>query len=525
MTDFLIPPYLRISAQDTTAISNTSVDRSIFTGMASTTQRAGERRRYRLTVQNASDRASVAECAKWSSLVSKLRGSANRVWYSPADYVQRGSFPAPELLSNNTFANGTTGHSPGGDAALSVADRTLRITRTGVTGANCWTGQQVTYTQYAPHVARAFMQNPYRQSIGISASAAAGISYTFSTGAEQLSLGHGVSSTGGLITTYLDNQSSSGFSQGAYVDVPWWSVSRCILVDNGPNLLAYSDQFDNAAWTKVDVTVAANSLSSPDGTTTADTAVETTATSDHYISQSVALSSDAVDYCYGVALKPTGTARSHLWLQLTTATGSVYAYFNATSGAVGTTVIGAGWSNLRTFSVPLGNGWIAFYIIARKTSADTAATAYHGAAISDGAASYTGSASYGLAAWRATLAQSSVPVRLTQTTSSATSGTTQTGSTINVKGLPASTNGLLLEGDLVQIGSQLLPVAASLDSDAAGLGALQLAYPPRIAPADNAPVIVNTPMGRFVAVNNSNGWSSRPGVFSDYELEIEEALI
>jgi hypothetical protein len=49
---------------------------------------------------------------------------------------------------------------------------------------------------------------------------------------------------------------------------------------------------------------------------------------------------------------------------------------------------------------------------------------------------------------------------------------------------------------------------------------LHLAYPPRTTPADNAPVIFNTPMGRFVAVSNEGGAEYSPGVFSSSRIRI-----
>jgi hypothetical protein len=52
------------------------------------------------------------------------------------------------------------------------------------------------------------------------------------------------------------------------------AASRPVL-RNRYNLLTFSEQFDNAAWTKSSVTVSANSDTAPDGTTTADTLAAT----------------------------------------------------------------------------------------------------------------------------------------------------------------------------------------------------------------------------------------------------------
>jgi hypothetical protein len=103
-------------------------------------------------------------------------------------------------------------------------------------------------------------------------------------------------------------------------------------------------------------------------------------------------------------------------------------------------------------------------------------------------------------------------------------GAAQTGSALNIDQLPASANGLARIGDWCQIGNQLCPITAALDSDASGTGVLRLAYPPRFTPADNAPVIFHQPMGRFVKVGNESPWEDAPGITSNFDLEIAEAL-
>ncbi|HWG77828.1 MAG TPA: hypothetical protein VN660_13700 [Steroidobacteraceae bacterium] len=103
-------------------------------------------------------------------------------------------------------------------------------------------------------------------------------------------------------------------------------------------------------------------------------------------------------------------------------------------------------------------------------------------------------------------------------------GAGQTGLTLQLKSLPASSSALLLPGDLVQLGSELNMVAAALDSDGSGTGYLQLYRPFRSSPADSDPLIISNPCGRFVATSNQNGWTDTPGAFSDVTLELEEAL-
>jgi len=103
-------------------------------------------------------------------------------------------------------------------------------------------------------------------------------------------------------------------------------------------------------------------------------------------------------------------------------------------------------------------------------------------------------------------------------------GASQTGANLNIQSLPASTNGLLLPGDRVQIGTQLNTVVAPLSSDSGGGGYLQCAAPWRLSPANGAPVIIFNPMARCILTSASGSWDESPGKYADFELQIQESL-
>tara|TARA_B110000503_G_scaffold88564_1_gene134280 strand:- start:1262 stop:3004 length:1743 start_codon:yes stop_codon:yes gene_type:complete len=64
--------------------------------------------------------------------------------------------------------------------------------------------------------------------------------------------------------------------------IDYTSGEGAILVEGQrTNLALYSEQFDNAAWTKFSTTISANTTTSPDGTTNADKIIEVVATADH----------------------------------------------------------------------------------------------------------------------------------------------------------------------------------------------------------------------------------------------------
>ena len=156
---------------------------------------------------------------------------------------------------------------------------------------------------------------------------------------------------------------------------------RGLLIEEArTNLLTYSEQFDNAAWTKTRSTVTANTSASPDGTTNADTLVEdTTAAATHPISAAVTLTAAA--HAYSIYLKANGRS----WAQLNLlSTANAFANFNLSTGAIG--VVGAA----ATASIQnAGNGWYRCTIVATTAAGANTAAVYPASA--DNVISFTGS--------------------------------------------------------------------------------------------------------------------------------------
>lgn len=495
------------------------------TGYTRTISRPGERMRLSLNFQN----LNAERRAALQSLIARLQGATHRVWAHDHSNRIRGSFPSAELLTNNTFADGTAGWTTN-RSTISVADRVLRMEASQATGS-VEVFRSVALTQYAPHVLRSIILDGRGTSglsigVAINSGGVAATSYSTARGLHQAVL---VAPSASAASQYPGVIAASfGYLAGDFIEIPWCSLSRCALVDNGPNALLQSETLFNAAWTQVGLTAptANNTDVAPDGTTTAETMTENTANSGHYVAQSsVTISSAAADYAFSVSLKARSASFAFISMQENPGNHECYVSINLSTGALGTpTATGANWTNPRAFVVNQGNGWYRLTIVGRKTSAAVAMTAVIYIADSLTLTSYTGS-SRSIAAWGASLAQSSVPVRYVATTTTAVaSGTSQSpAGPLHSKGWPASTNGLLLPGDQYQIGNQLHIVVAPVNSDAAGLAVIE-GYPARrSAPADNAPVVINQPLGRFFLEPDVNGWSNKPGIFSDAEIVLAEA--
>jgi len=105
-------------------------------------------------------------------------------------------------------------------------------------------------------------------------------------------------------------------------------------------------------------------------------------------------------------------------------------------------------------------------------------------------------------------------------------GAAQSGSALNVKNLPVSTNGLLKVGDVVSVFTErweLKRVTADLVSDSSGLGYLQFEPSLTAPPSDSAPIAVHAPTGRFIMASDPT-FVTGPGKYTDIEIEMVEVI-
>jgi hypothetical protein len=390
--------------------------------------------------------------------------------------------------------------------------------------------QSVALTQYAPNILRSIILAKFGGSSTWGPYLAAGNNavWNYQSNPSGMLSVSAVTDSASAGTHYPIIADGTGNMAGDYVDVPWCSLARCMLVDNGTNLLLRSDDF-TTTWSVTRATASANLATDPLGGATADVLTEdSSAATTHYITQAVTVASTAADFSFSIALK-AGSINGNgaggfavVLIRESTSNHDVYVYVNLSTGALGTaSTSGANWSNARAFVSSLGSGWYRVSIVGRKASAATTLTTYAMMATDIATNTFTGTATATTFLWRGTLAQSSVPTRLAQTTSAAITESVQSGSTLYVKGLPASTSGLLLMGDVVESNGELLQLTAQLDSDASGLGVLQFAPTLFNSPFDNAPIVVTAPMPKLKLVENPK-WSNEWGVQSDLELTFEQ---
>jgi hypothetical protein len=160
------------------------------------------------------------------------------------------------------------------------------------------------------------------------------------------------------------------------------------------NLLRVSEQFDvtAAGWTTAEGSISANATLAPDGTQTADKYVENTALSAfHRII--VGFSAEAIPYTLSVHAKADGRN----FIRLSNASDNQFAYFNVSTGALGTVS-----SGVEAVITPVSNGFYRCSITFTPASAATKTIGFNAAAV-DNSTNYQGDGTSGIFLWGAQL--------------------------------------------------------------------------------------------------------------------------
>jgi hypothetical protein len=163
------------------------------------------------------------------------------------------------------------------------------------------------------------------------------------------------------------------------------------------NLILRSQEFDNASWSKLNVTVTANAAIAPDGTLTADKMEETAVSGQHLINQPVSLTSGNT---YIVSVYVKAAERSRGELQLYTAADNSITRFNLATGTIVSGGVGGTATNYAATCTAIGNGWF------RVTLSHTVGTSgsfqvYLALHDNAGTQSYLGVAGNGMHWWQA----------------------------------------------------------------------------------------------------------------------------
>lgn len=521
MAEVMIPPWVRPESPESIrwiddatqafppAFGRGTMQRGIWAD-----PRWGLRRRYRGL--RSDEKAAILNA------INDRRGQLNILRVTPHAPI-RGSFATSELLTNNTFASGTTGWTSGSEYTLSVSDRVMRATRNNgnATSYALRSSAAPAIVQWAPYVMRAmvlqgrgayasgFRLNDLSGSIIGSAQTSYGL-------LSQVFVG-----TQNNLTFGLFDNSATGQLAGDHIYIPYVSIARCAQVDNAPNALLQSETLATT-WTQTGLSALnSNAATDPYGTSTADNLVENSSSSAHSITQTGTKAASAEDWCvWGWFKRGSGTRDVELSIGVD-ASNLSYVIFDLGAGTAGTVTNSGTNTNGRAYVASLGNGWYYCALVAKLTT--TATTRAGILMVSAGNDTYTGDGSSSLSAVHVGAAQTSWPSRGGITTSTAlASGTAQTGSALYTRGWPVSTSGLLLPNDWIAIGGELKQLTAPVNSDAAGMAYIRFRPGLASSPADGAPIVVHEPFGRFVYPQGIQELENQFGLYADCEMELEE---
>lgn len=222
-------------------------------------------------------------------------------------------------------------------------------------------------------------------------------------------------------STTATRVNASGLIESVAIDGPRFDYDPVTLAPKGllieeqrTNLLTYSEQLDNAAWTKDNATVTANATTAPDGTSSADKLTETATSGAHRAWR--APTTTAAAHTFTVYLKAAERSFALLYAGVT----NVGIMFNLSTGA--TTAVAGMTAPTASSATAVGNGWYRCSMTFTATAAANSVFVY--AATDAATYSYAGTAGSGLFIWGAQLeagafATSYIPTVASQVTRTA----------------------------------------------------------------------------------------------------------
>ena len=207
----------------------------------------------------------------------------------------------------------------------------------------------------------------------------------------------------------------SGVNEARFDHNPVTGESLGLLVEESrTNLLTYSEQFDNAAWSKVRTSVSANVAAtlSPNGPNDCEKLYEDTSPStDHFINLDVSGSTSAT-YTASIFIKSAERYRIRFQIIATGAAGNrASAWFDSDTGSVVSTLAEGNGSVITTNIQQYPNGWYRCILTGIPSTAGSGTAVNFNVTLNTTSINtvYTGDGTSGIYVWGAQIEQASFP--------------------------------------------------------------------------------------------------------------------
>lgn len=260
---------------------------------------------------------------------------------------------------------------------------------------------------------------------------------------------------------------SAAVSVGPVANVPRLdylnsSCPRLLLEPQRTNIAIYSEQIDNAAWVKVQITTTANSSASPDGYANADKIAINNGISGGYAYQSIATTSSTI-YTSSFFIKAAGVNFTKFYSNVT---GSyVTAVINLTTGAI----TNSGFAVTPT-ATNYGNGW--WRVSYTETSGGGSVPIYVDAGSTSNGGAITGNGTDGILIWGAQVEAGAYATSYIPTLGAAVTRGADACSKTGISSLIGQTEGTLF-AEFVAVKNTAFSDIASLGTSGATLVELQ----------------------------------------------------
>jgi hypothetical protein len=163
---------------------------------------------------------------------------------------------------------------------------------------------------------------------------------------------------------------ASGVPRLSYM---YGSCPALLLEPQRTNLALNSEQFNDAYWSKLNSTVTANSVTSPDGTTNAETFTADGTNNFHLLQSQLTINFTTVAFSASVYVKKNNN--DFIQLSVGSSVGGMFANFNINNGTLGSVGTVSG-TNPTSSIENVGNGWYRCVMNFTPTLATTTAVQF-----------------------------------------------------------------------------------------------------------------------------------------------------